>query len=97
MKKALAVVVCAVALAFVMGAPPKASAGGVSIYIGGGGYYGGYRYYRYPRYAYGYRYPRYGYRSRYRSRYRYRYPRYGNPRARSYVRRGVRRGVRRRW
>ena len=58
-----------------MFAPSKASAGGVSIYIGGGGYYGGYRY------------PRYGYRSRYR----YRYPRYGNPRARSYVRRGVRR------
>ena len=79
MKKSLAVVVCAVALAFVMFAPSKASAGGVSIYIGGGGYYGGY--------------PRYGYRSRYR----YRYPRYGNPRARSYVRRGVRRGVRRRW
>ena len=78
MKKSLAVVVCAVALAFVMFAPSKASAGGVSIYIGGGGYYGGYRYYRYPRYAY-------------RSRYRYRYPRYGNPRARSYVRRGVRR------
>ena len=86
MKKSLAVVVCAVALAFVMFAPSKTSAGGVSIYIGGGGYYGGYRYYRYPRYAYGY-----GYRSRYRSRYRYRYPRYGNPRARSYVRRGVRR------
>jgi len=87
----LAVVVCAVALAFVIFAPSKASVGGLSIYIGGGGYYGGYRYYRYPRYAYGYRYPRYGYRSRYRSRYRYRYPRYGNPRARSYVRRGVRR------
>ena len=63
------------------------SPGASNIYIGGGGYYGGYRYYRYPRYAYGYRYPRYGYRSRYR----YRYPRYGNPRARSYVRRGVRR------
>ena len=84
MKKSLAVVVCAIALAFVIFSPSKASAGGVSIYIGGGGYYGGYRYYRYPRYGY-------------RSRYRYRYPRYGNPRARSYVRRGVRRGVRRRW
>ena len=100
MKKSLAIVVCAVALAFVMFAPSRASAGGVSINAPGvsininRGYYGGYRYprygygygYRYPRYGYGYRYPRYGYRY---PRYGYRYPsyRYGYPRARSYVRR----------
>ena len=84
MKKSLAIVVCAVALAFVMFAPSRASAGGVSININRG-YYGGYRY---PRYGYGYRYPRYGYGYRY-PRYGYRYPRYryGYPRARSYVRR----------
>ena len=104
MKKSLAIVVCAVALAFVMFAPSRASAGGVSINAPGvsininRGYYGGYRY---PRYGYGYGYPRYGYgypRYRYgygypRYRYGYGYPRYryGYPRARSYVRRGVRR------
>ena len=93
MKKSLAIVVCAVALAFVMFAPSRASAGGVSINAPGvsininRGYYGGYRYPRYG-YGYGYRYPRYGYGYRY-PRYGYRYPsyRYGYPRARSYVRR----------
>jgi len=102
MKKSLAIVVCAVALAFVMFVPSRASAGGVSINTPGvsininRGYYGGYGY-RYPHYGYGY-YPRYGY-SYPRYGYGYRYPRYGYypryrygyPRARHYVRRGVRR------
>ena len=100
MKKSLAIVVCAVALAFVMFVPSRASAGGVSINTPGvsininRGYYGGYGY-RYPRYGYGYGYyPRYGY-SYPRYGYGYRYPRYGYypryrygyPRARRYVRR----------
>ena len=77
MKKSLAIVVCSVALTFVMFAPSKASAGGVSINTPGvsininRGYYGRYGYgYRYPRYGYGYSYPRYRY-----PRYRYGYPR----------------------
>jgi len=89
MKKSLAIFVCAVALAFIMSAPSKASAQGVTITIGPGGYggYGGYGYgYSYPRYGYGYGYPRYGYG--------YSYPRYGYPRARRYARR---RYVRRHW
>jgi len=51
MKKSLAVLVSAVALASVMFAPSKASAQ-VNIYVGPGGY---------PQYGYGYGYPHYGY------------------------------------
>jgi hypothetical protein len=71
MKKSLAVLVSAVALASVMFAPSKASAQ-VNIYVGPGGYpqygygYGyphyGYGYGSYPQYGYGYgSYPQYGY------------------------------------
>jgi len=73
MKKSSAICVSAIALALAMFVPLKASAQGVSIYIGPGypGYgagYPGYAYPAYPRYyggypAYGYAYPsyRYGY------------------------------------
>ena len=66
MRKSSAIFVSAIALGLAMFAPLKASAQGVSIYIGPGysGYgagYPGYAYYPpYPRY-YGYSYPSYGY------------------------------------
>ena len=96
MKTSLAIVVCAVALALVMFAPSKASAGG-RYYDDGYGY----------GYAYGYCCPtcgyvrgrgfnrRYGYGRAYGSP-RYAYGRYGYgrgyPRARGYARRSARRG-----
>ena len=64
MRKSSAIFVSAIALGLAMVVPLKASAQGVSIYIGPG--YPGYAYPAYPRYyggypAYGYAYPRYGY------------------------------------
>ena len=72
MKKSSAIFVSAIALGLATFVPFKASAQGVSIYIGPGypaGYgagYGAYPYPAYPRYyggypAYGYAYPSYGY------------------------------------
>ncbi len=64
MRKSSAIFVSAIALGLAMVVPLKASAQGVSIYIGPR--YPGYAYPAYPRYyggypAYGYAYPRYGY------------------------------------
>ena len=71
MKKSSAIFVSAIALGLAMFVPLKASAQGVSIYIGPGypGYGAGYPGYAYPAYpnyyggypAYGYAYPSYGY------------------------------------
>ena len=71
MKKSSAIFASTIALGLAMFVPLKASAQGVSIYIGPGypGYgagYSGYAYPAYPRYyggypAYGYAYPSYGY------------------------------------
>ena len=71
MRKSSAIFVSAIALGLAMFVPLKASAQGVSIYIGPGypGYgpgYPGYAYPAYPSYyggypAYGYAYPSYGY------------------------------------
>jgi hypothetical protein len=71
MNKSSAIIVSTIALGLAMCVPLKASAQGVSIYVGPGypGYgagYGGYAYPAYPRYyggypAYGYAYPNYGY------------------------------------
>jgi len=65
MRKSSALCMSAIALALAM-VPLKASAQGVSIYVGPGADYGGYAYPAYPRYyagypAYGYAYPSYGY------------------------------------
>jgi hypothetical protein len=69
MKKSAALLVSAIALAVAMFMPVKASAQGVTIYIGPGypgyaaypGYYGGYPAYGVPYPSYGYAYPSYGY------------------------------------
>ena len=71
MRKSSAILVSAIALGAAMFVPLKASAQGVSIYIGPGypsygAGYPGYAYPAYPRYyggypAYGYAYPSYGY------------------------------------
>ena len=71
MRKSSAIFVSAIALGLAMFVPLKASAQGVSIYIGPGypGYGAGYPGYAYPAYpnyyggypAYGYAYPSYGY------------------------------------
>jgi len=59
MRKSSAILVSAVALGLAM-VPLKASAQGVTIYVGPG--YPGYAYYPpYPTYRYGYGYPSYGY------------------------------------
>ena len=73
MRKSSAIFVSAIALGLAMFVPLKASAQGVSIYIGPGypGYGAGYPGYAYPAYpnyyggypAYGYAYPSYGYGS----------------------------------
>ena len=64
MKKSSAIFVSAIALGLAMVVPLKASAQGVTIYIGPQGYgagYPAYNYYApYPR-SYGYSYPSYGY------------------------------------
>ena len=64
MRKSFAIFVSAIALGLAVCVPLKASAQGVSIYIGPG--YPGYAYPAYPSYyggypAYGYAYPSYGY------------------------------------
>ena len=72
MRKSSAIFVIAIALGMAMFVPLKASAQGVSIYIGPGypGYGAGYPGYVYPPYpSYGYAYPSYGYG----------YPSYGYP------------------
>ncbi len=68
MNKSSAIFVSTIALGLAMFVPLKASAQGVSIYVGPGypGYGAGYAYPAYPRYyggypAYGYAYPNYGY------------------------------------
>src|SRR6185312_13149738 len=70
-KSSSMILVSAVALGAAMFVPQKASAQGVSIYIGPGypgyaypaypGYYGGYPAYSYAYPSYGYAYPSYGY------------------------------------
>jgi hypothetical protein len=64
MRKSSTIFVSAIALGLAMFVPLKASAQGISIYIGpgypGDGGYPGYAYAPYPR-AYGYGYPSYGY------------------------------------
>ena len=59
MEWSLVIAVCAIALATVMFAPSKASAGGIYYSYGCPSYSYGYAY---PRYGYGRGYPRYGYR-----------------------------------
>ena len=96
MRKSSAIFVSAIALGLAMVVPLKASAQGVSIYIGPR--YPGYAYPAYPRYyggypAYAYAYPRYGYS----------YPSYGYGYGRPYYGtywghgRRVGRRVNRRW
>ena len=86
MKRSLVLIASVVALFLVTLAPSKASAGGVSIYVGPDYGYD----YAYPRYGYGYSYPRYSYGYYYpRGYYVYRAPRrYVRRRARRYWRRG---------
>lgn len=105
MRKSSAILVSAIALSAAMFVPFKASAQGVSIYVGPGypGYgagYAGYAYPAYPRYyggypAYGYAYPSYGYAyPSYGDGYGYDRPYYGG-----YLGQGrrVARRVNRRW
>ena len=80
MKKSSAIFVSAIALGLAMVVPLKASAQGVTIYVGPQGYGAGYPAYApYPPYgysypSYGYAYPSYGYG---RPGYGYAYPSYG--------------------
>ena len=82
MKKSSAIFVSAIALGLAMVVPLKASAQGVTIYVGPQGYGAGYPAYApYPPYgysypSYGYAYPSYGYGYG-RPGYGYAYPSYG--------------------